>query len=502
MCPSGVTWAIDVAQFSTNTQCCDDYLGHTINIHNRAFLTLTQFQQMFYSDHKNLSTANPPQCDNSFCLIASPWVCPSGNTHISNSCGLNQIAAVTTPPSNLPGYSSKEQTSTVFGPSSSSIIILDGSGVQWCPNRTDHNSLPSQWAQIYQIPTPAADYIGWGGRYGWAPTNLFTLDPNRSYYNYNCLGGNDDPPYFFLGYLNDVSNNGIYEPFQAQKTIMENMVTDLDASLNCWDLCTRASIYDQLFNLCFANEHSLNNCLELKCGRSWKEVIDAFPPTQTFNLPYSTSGVWSTIIFTHLQCSGRTASDIFSPGNGIMGPEAQGVWITGIKHATEDWPNATRDFVTTPGYWAFPAGPWQSWQYQQQQANGGMITTSWDIQPNTPYRIRLGHPLANSSGNVTWNYNVVNVGDLVSMNVNAKIHNDHCKVNTNTIKINYICKVDQELSDYCGTPVSSNTGFKQDDGESFYTGYSSGSGSEAGDPWEEDESNDFDNVFSHSYQLA
>ena len=37
MCPSGVAWAIDVAQFSTNTQCCDDYLGHAINIHNRAF---------------------------------------------------------------------------------------------------------------------------------------------------------------------------------------------------------------------------------------------------------------------------------------------------------------------------------------------------------------------------------------------------------------------------------------------------------------------------------
>ena len=43
------------------------------------------------------------------------------------------------------------------------------------------------------------------------------------------------------------------------------------------------------------------------------------------------------------------------------------------------------------------------------------------------------------------------------MNVNAKIHNDHCKVNTNTIKINYICKVDQELSNYCGTPIENNT---------------------------------------------
>ena len=78
------------------------------------------------------------------------------------------------------------------------------------------------------------------------------------------------------------------------------------------------------------------------------------------------------------------------------------------------------------------------------------------------------------------------------MNVNAKIHNDHCKVNTNTIKINYICKVDQELSDYCGTPISSNTGFKQDDGETFYSGTQSN-----GTP--NDQSNDFNNVFSHAY---
>ena len=503
MCPSGVAWAIDVAQFSTPTECCDDYRGHTINIHNRAFLTLTQFQQMFYSDHKNLSTANPPQCDNSFCLIASPWVCPSGNTHISDASvggdndALNWTTAV--PTADLPAlacYSSNApgQPSTVFGPSSSSIIILDGSGVQWCPNRTDHNSLSSQWAYIYQIPTPAADYIGWGGRYGWAPTNLFTLDPSRSYYNYNCLGGNDDPPYFFLGYEHDISNNGVYEPFQAQKTIMDNMVKDLDASLNCWDLCTRASIYDQLFNLCFANEHSLNNCLELKCGRSWKEVIDAFPPTQIFNLQYSTGGVVNTIIFSHLPCNDRTTTKIFA-GNGIEGPEAQGVWITRIRHATENYPDASRNWTTPgpPATWAFPAGPWNSWTYDQQQANGDIINTSWDMQPNTPYRITLKHPIANSSGNVTWKYSVVNVGDFVSMNVNAKIHNDHCKVNTNTIKINYICKVDQELSDYCGTPISSNTGFKQDDGKTFYSGTQ-----DNGTP-PNDQSNDFNNVFSHAY---
>ena len=322
MCPSGVVWGIDVAQFSTNTQCCDDYLGHTINIHNRAFLTLTQFQLMFYSDHKNLSTANPPQCDNSFCLVASPWVCPGGNTHIANTNGSNNVN-----PQYI--YWSNGQPQTVFGPSSSAIAIPDGSGVQWCPNRTDLNqTMP--WAHIYQLPSAQADYIGWGGRYGWVPNNLLTLDPSRSYYNYNCLGGSDNPPYFFLGYLKDVSNNGIYQPFQAQKTIMDNMVKDLDASLNCWDLCARASIYDQLFNLCLSNEHSLNNCLELKCGRSWKEIIAAIPPTQTFSLNYSNAGTLNTIMFSDLPYNSTTPEEIFA-GNGIVGPEAQGVWISRIQ---------------------------------------------------------------------------------------------------------------------------------------------------------------------------
>ena len=479
MCPSGVAWAIDVAQFSTPTECCDDYLGHTINIHNRAFLTLTQFQQMFYSDHKNLSTANPPQCDNSFCLIASPWVCPSGNTHIADSTNVTGNNAY---------YYSGELPATVFGPSSSSILIPTGDGVQWCPNRTDHNQSGNtpHWVHIYQIPTAEADYVGWGGRYGWVPTNLLTLDSKRSYYNYNCLGGKDNPPYFFLGYLNDVSNNGIYEPFQAQKTIMDNMVKDLDASLNCWDLCTRASIYDQLFNLCFANEHSLNNCLELKCGRSWKEVIDAFPPTQTFNLQYSTAGVVNTILFSHVPNNGRTAAEIFA-GNGIVGPEAQGVWISRIQHATEDYPNASRNF----------SGPWWSpWTYEQYPpTQNSVINEPWDIQPNTPYRITLIATTnnVNSATPVTWNYNVVNVGDFVSMNVNAKIHNNHCKVNTNTIKINYICKVDQELSDYCGTPISSNRGFKQDQQGTFYDNVDTSV--------PDDESTFFNNVFLHSDPL-
>jgi hypothetical protein len=494
MCPDGIVWGIDVAQFSTNTKCCDDYLGHTINIHNRAFLTLTQFQQMFYSDHTNLSIANPPQCDNSFCLIASPWVCPSGNTHISDSQGLNQIGPTATP-TDIMGYWSNDQITTVFGPSSSSIMIPDGSGIQWCPNRTDHNQTrPHEWIHVYQLPSAQADYIGWGGRYGWIPTNLLTLDPNRSYYNYNCLGGTDDAPYFFLGYLNDVSNNGVYEPFQAQKTIMNNMVKDLDASTNCWDLCARASIYDQLFNLCFANEHSLNNCLELKCGRSWKEIINAMSFTQTFPLQYGPVGlgVEQKIIFSDLPYNSTTADNIFA-GNGIVGPEAQGVIIR-IRHATEALPDASRN--PTLAY-PFPASALAgNWVYDQSNNNAGtnLLHTPWNIEPNTPYRITLidGIFPFNTYGTTTWNYNIVNVGDFVSMRVDAKIHNDHCKINTNTIRINYICKVDQELSDYCGTPVSSNRGFKQDEQGTYYgfSGHQTTTGM--------DQSSLFDGSFLHT----
>ena len=102
------------------------------------------------------------------------------------------------------------------------------------------------------------------------------------------------------------------------------------------------------------------------------------------------------------------------------------IWISRIQHATEDYPNASRNF----------SGPWWSpWTYEQYPpTQNSVINEPWDIQPNTPYRITLIATTnnVNSATPVTWNYNVVNVGDFVSMNVNAKIHNNHCKVNTNT----------------------------------------------------------------------
>jgi hypothetical protein len=183
-------------------------------------------------------------------------------------------------------------------------------------------------------------------------------------------------------------------------------------------------------------------------------------------------------MFSHLPNNGAPAEQVFA-GNGVVGPESQGVWITRIQHATEDFPDASRNWTDTSfEHTTFPPGtPWGPWTYDptSDYAGGGLNNPSWDIQPNTPYRITLSHIDAATDGNVIWKYNVVNVGDFVSMNVTAKIHNDHCKVNTNTIRIKYLCKVDQELSNYCGTPISSNRGFKQDQQGTFYTefgGYS------------------------------
>jgi hypothetical protein len=231
------------------------------------------------------------------------------------------------------------------------------------------------------------------------------------------------------------------------------MVKDLDIKYGEWDLSSRGSIYDQLYNLCFTD-------IMLKSARSWKEIRDVFPPTQIFSgLKYSPDGSTNLITFSHLPCNNATAKTIFD-GNGINGPEKQGVWVTRIQHATDAFPDASRNISPAE------TNEWkEAWKYDSNN-----LVASWNIQPNVAYKITLKSPpdAPGTSGTVNWSYNVVNVGDYVSMRINTKIHNDNPKINTNTININYICLVDQELSDYCGIPKSSNRGFKQNHTD-YYT---------------------------------
>ena len=66
--------------------------------------------------------------------------------------------------------------------------------------------------------------------------------------NYNKLGGRDfDPSGVFLGYkFSDISN--VMQTFYAQKEIMSNMEMDICTSRKKWTLCSRSSVFDQLYN--------------------------------------------------------------------------------------------------------------------------------------------------------------------------------------------------------------------------------------------------------------
>ena len=98
------------------------------------------------------------------------------------------------------------------------------------------------------------------------PSNLFL-------YNYNKLGGrNNNPPASFLAY---VYENDRQRTFLAQEEVMGNIERDICEGRKNWSFCSRAGIFDNLYNLCFVREKFSSPCLKTSCGRTWDEVEDA-----------------------------------------------------------------------------------------------------------------------------------------------------------------------------------------------------------------------------------
>ena len=98
------------------------------------------------------------------------------------------------------------------------------------------------------------------------PSNLFQ-------YNYNKLGGrNNNPPATFLAY---VYENDRQRTFYAQEEVMGNIERDICEGRGNWSMCSRAGIFDSLYNLCFVREKYNSPCLQISCARSWREIEDA-----------------------------------------------------------------------------------------------------------------------------------------------------------------------------------------------------------------------------------
>jgi len=72
-----------------------------------------------------------------------------------------------------------------------------------------------------------------------------------------------------------VYENDVTRTFYPQIDIMNNIEQDMCSSRENWTLCSRSQVWDSLFNLAFAPERFNYLCLNVCCGRSWKEVVDA-----------------------------------------------------------------------------------------------------------------------------------------------------------------------------------------------------------------------------------
>ena len=91
--------------------------------------------------------------------------------------------------------------------------------------------------------------------------------------NYNKLGGRPDDPSgvdLAYGYATDLQRN-----FYAQFEVMGNLERDLCLKRDCWTICSRMNIEDQLYGLAFVAETCDDTCMGVTCSRKWSEVEDA-----------------------------------------------------------------------------------------------------------------------------------------------------------------------------------------------------------------------------------
>jgi hypothetical protein len=140
-------------------------------------------------------------------------------------------------------------TSVVSSDSVNQVVIADGTGVAQTSTQLILTTLATG-----SPPTPP-------------PYNTSRV------INYNRLGGRPDDPSgvdMAYGYATDLQRT-----FFAQFEVMGNLEKDLCVKRNCWSLCSRLSIEDQLYGLAFVAEDCDDVCMKVSCARKWSEVEDA-----------------------------------------------------------------------------------------------------------------------------------------------------------------------------------------------------------------------------------
>ncbi len=109
--------------------------------------------------------------------------------------------------------------------------------------------------------------------YRWINYSVWGITGEHHLYNFNRLGGRENNPYgVFSPYIYEEDQS---KTFLAQIDVMANIEKDICEDRKNWTMCTRAGIFDALYNLGFAPEKFSSPCLRIKCARSWEELTDA-----------------------------------------------------------------------------------------------------------------------------------------------------------------------------------------------------------------------------------
>jgi hypothetical protein len=281
---------------------------HLINVAAKRALTATEFKQMFYArgdDHFEL--ANVYECHNiASNILASVWgkrQVYSGTSSVTSAAVAFGTTAPVAAATGVPGGTSITLSAT--GPTyASGAPLAVGSKVRiW--NSGGTTSTQTLTVGVLGVPG-ALQNVGAAGvvavvthvngnvvtinlAFGAAedgspgtpapiPDFKLALTGQVPYntsrvINYNRLGGRPDDPSgvdMAYGYATDLQRT-----FFAQFEVMGNLEKDLCVKRDCWTLCSRMSIEDQLYGLAFVAEDCDDVCMRVSCARKWSEVEDA-----------------------------------------------------------------------------------------------------------------------------------------------------------------------------------------------------------------------------------
>ena len=248
--------------------------AHIIKITNKIPISVSQFKEMFYATgNGQFSVSNPYPCAIPTWIKSSVWGVGKQNAvtitfssgqlaEISNgrSDGDWSIGTIVTDCSTCAmGYTTNVGNGSTTTQMTLNIIwgtfTMNSTNLWWINTR----------GELYQGLPTGDDEVTITAITGGPAADIW--------YNFNRLGGrNNNPGQIQMPY---VYENDVTRTFYPQIDIMNNIEQDMCSSRENWTLCSRSQVWDSLFNLAFAPERFNYLCLNVCCGRSWREVVDA-----------------------------------------------------------------------------------------------------------------------------------------------------------------------------------------------------------------------------------